>query len=178
MRTGTWKGNSKGVHIWNPPDCQQGDYRKEPQRDPKQQTLQRKNRFWKIHFCPWKVEKNELNLFTVQYWTFVMSWPGCLKRPFWAENWNLKASPYLLSIPLECRSIWWTILFRNWDSKIRNTTFTCVNTYCAVWMGVNVTSLFSKARKMDLHQSHKLVSAKRKWQASNGKAVVSKFFLA
>ena len=45
-------------------------------------------------------------------------------------------------------------------------------------MGVNVTSLFSKARKMDLHQSHKLVSAKRKWQASNGKAVVSKFFLA
>ena len=128
MRTGTWKGNSKGVHIWNPPDCQQGDYRKEPQRDPKQKTLQRKNRFWKIHFCPWKVEKNELNLFTVQYWTFVMSWPGCQKRPFWAENWNLKASPYLLSIPFECRSIWWTILFRNWDSKIRNTTFTCVNT--------------------------------------------------
>ena len=42
--------------------------------------------------------------------------------------------------------------------------------------GVNVTSPFSKARKMDLHQSHKLVSAKGKWQASNGKAVVSKFF--
>ena len=63
-----------------------------------------------------------------------------------------------LHTPLECRSIWWTIPFRNSDSKVRNTAFTCVNTYCAVWMGVNVTSLFSKARKMDLHQSHKLVS--------------------